>query len=120
MAAACSRWPSVGEALRDRVGLRAQVEEAPAVEHALDRLHLVAHRAVAPRLAGLALEARELLLDLVDDVVDAEEVLLRGLELQLRRRAARLVAGDAGGLFDQVAALLRACRRGSGRSCPAR
>jgi hypothetical protein len=92
-----------GEALREGVGLRTQVQEAPAIQHALDRLHLFAHRAIAPRLAGLALERLELLLDLVDDVVHAEQVLLRGFELELGLAAARLVLRDAGGFFDEGA-----------------
>jgi hypothetical protein len=45
-----------GQALRDGFGLRAQVEEAAPVENALDRLHLLAHLAIAPGLAGLPLE----------------------------------------------------------------
>ena len=53
-------------------------------KHALDPPHLFLDRAPAPRLRGLALQALELLLHLVDDVVDAEQVLLGGLELQLR------------------------------------
>ena len=54
----------------------AEVEEAPAEEHALDPLHLLLDRAPAPRLRRLALQALELLLHLVDDVVHAEQVLL--------------------------------------------
>src|SRR5205085_9687022 len=77
----------------------------PAVEHALDRLHLVAHRPVAPGLAGLPLERLELLLDLVDDVVHAEQVLLGGLELELGLAAAGLVLRDAGRLLDEGAAV---------------
>ncbi len=91
--------------LLEHGGALPEVDEAPAEEHALDPLHLLADRAPAPRLGRLALEALELLLDLVDDVVDAEEVLLRRLELELGLPAAGLVLRDAGRLLDDRAAV---------------
>src|SRR5690606_38565459 len=51
---------------------------------------------------GLPLERAALLLELEDDVVDAREVLLCGLELQLRLTPAHLVLGDARRLLDQL------------------
>ncbi len=77
------------------------LEEAEAIEHPLEALHLLTHGPIAPRLAGLALQTLELLLHLVDDVVDAKEVLLGCLELEGGLAAARLVLGDPGGLFDE-------------------
>ena len=105
MVAACSRSPSAPRRSASESRLRAQVDEAPAEQHALDALHLLAQRAVAARLAGLALQALELLLDLVDDVVHAQQVLLRGLELELGLAPARLVLRDARRLLDERAAV---------------
>ncbi len=82
-----------------------QVEESAAEEHALDPLHLLLDRAPPPRLRRLALEALELLLDLVDDVVHAEEVLLGRLQLELGLPTARLVLRDARRLLDDRAAV---------------
>ena len=87
-----------------------QVEEAPAEEHALAALHLFLRRAPAARLRRLALQALELLLDLVDDVVHAQQVLLRGFELELGLAAAGLVLRDPGRLLDDRAPL-RGLRR---------
>jgi hypothetical protein len=80
-----------------------QVEEAAAEEHALDPLHLLLDRAPAPRLRRLALQALELLLHLVDDVVHAEEILLGGLELELCLPPPGLVLRDARRLLDDRA-----------------
>ena len=89
-------------------------------QHLLPAPQLVAQPLVAARLRRLALQRAALLLHLEDDVVDAREVLLRGLELQLRRAAARLVLRDAGGFLDQLTPIGRAASSGSSRSCPAR
>src|SRR5690606_14425342 len=85
----------------------AQIAIAPREEHLLPAAQLLAQPLIAPRLGGLALQAAALLLDLVDDVVDAREVLLRRLELQLGGPAARLVLRDARRLFDQRPAIGR-------------
>src|SRR6185436_11113247 len=77
-------------------------------EHFLPAAQLVAQPLVAPRLAGLAFQRPTLLFHLEDDVVDAREVLLRGLELELRGTAARLVFRHAGRLFNQLAPIGRA------------
>ena len=77
----------------------------PREEHLLPAAQLVAQPLIPARLRGLALQRAALLLDLEDDVVDAREVLLGGIELQLGGPAARLVLGDARGLLDQLPAV---------------
>ncbi len=62
---------------------------------------------VAARGARLALERAQRALDLGDDVVEPHEVGGRLLELHLGEPLAHLVAGDAGGLFEELAPLLR-------------
>ncbi len=71
-------------------------------------------------LAAWRFSVAALFLDLEDDVVDARQVLLRRLELQLRRAAPALVLGDAGRLFDQLPPIGRDACSGSDRSSPAR
>ena len=66
---------------------------------------LVAKPAIATRFRGLPLQRAALLLDLEHYVVDACEVLLRGLELQLRLAAAALVFRAAGGSLAPLAAV---------------
>ncbi len=83
-------------------GLR-QVAEPPREQDLLPAAQLVAQALVPSRLGRLTLQAAALLVDFEDDVVDAGEVLLRGLELQLRRPAPRLVLRDAGRFLDQHA-----------------
>ena len=80
-----------------------EVEEAPAEQHALAALHLFLDLAPAPGLRGLALQALELLLDLADDVVHAQQVLLRRLELELGLAPAGPVLRDPGRLLDDRA-----------------
>ncbi len=63
---------------------------------------------VARRLLGLALDGGDLPLDLAEHVGDAQQVLLRRLELALGLPASRLVLADARGLFDQDAAFFGA------------
>ena len=76
-------------------------------QHFLPSPQFFAQPPVAAGLGGLPLQRPALLLDLEHDVVDARQVLLRGLELQLGRAAAGLVLGDAGGFLDQLAAVGR-------------
>ena len=78
--------------------------------HFLPAPQLLAQPLVAPRLRRLPLQRAALLLDLEHDVVDARQVLLRRFELQFRGAAAALVLRDAGGFFDQLAAIGRAGR----------
>ncbi len=92
---------------------RAASIASPSTPIALRELHLLpapqlfAQPLVAPRLRGLPLQRAALLLDLEDDVVDARQVLLRGLELQLRGAAAALVLRHAGRFLDQLAPIGR-------------
>src|SRR5262249_14767954 len=71
--------------------------------HLLPAAELFAQPLVTSGPRSLALERAALLLDLEDDVVDARQVLARGLDFQPRRAAPRLVLGDAGRLFDERA-----------------
>ena len=61
----------------------------------------------ARRLPRLALQAFDLAFELADDVVEPLEVLLGGAQPQFGLVAARVQAGNAGGLFQQRAARLR-------------
>ena len=83
-------------------------QAAPREVNLLPAPQLLAQPAVAARPGRLPLERPALLLDLEDDVVDAGQVLLRGLELQLGRPAPRLVLRDAGRLLEELPALRRA------------
>ncbi len=73
--------------------------------HLLPAPQLVTQASVAPRLGGLPLQRAPLLLDLVDDVVNAGEVLLRGFELELGLTPPALVLRDPGRFFDQLPAI---------------
>ena len=83
-------------------GLR-QVAEPAGKQHFLPAAQLVAKALVPSGLGRLTLQAAALLVDFEDDVVDAREVLLRGLELQLGGTPPGLVLRDAGGFLDQHA-----------------
>ena len=76
-------------------------------EQLLPPAQLAAQPLVAAGLAGLPLERGALALELVDEIVDAGEVLLRRFELELGLAAARLELGDAGRFLDQLAAIGR-------------
>ena len=67
--------------------------------------HLFAQLGVAPRLGCLALQRSELLFDFDENVVDARKIDLRGFELGFRQALLGLVHGDAGGFFDDRAAV---------------
>src|SRR5208282_2179702 len=56
--------------------------------------------AVAARLTRLSLEAVDLGVDLLEHVLDAQEIVLRALQPQLRFVAARVEPRDARGLFE--------------------
>jgi hypothetical protein len=73
--------------------------------HFLPPPQLVPETLVSPCLRRLALERAALLLNLVDDVVHARQVLLRGFELQFSRSAAALVLRHPGRFFDQLPAV---------------
>ena len=83
----------------------AELEELVRGVVELEVLELVAVRDEALGLRGLALERAEVALDLRDDVADAQQVLPRELHLALGLLLAALVLRDAGGLFDEQAAI---------------
>ncbi len=89
--------------VRDLAG---RVDEAQMMERRLGLAHVLRDIAVAHGLARLALERVHLAGELVDDVLEAGEVLLGGAQAQLRLVAARMQAGNAGGFFQHAAALL--------------
>ena len=70
--------------------------------HLLPPPQLLPQAAIAAGLGRLTLQRAALLLDLEHDVVDPGEVLLRRLQLQLRRPPPALVLGHTRGLFDQL------------------
>ena len=82
--------------------------ERPQVQHRrLGPANLARQIAIAHRLACLALEPVELLLDLADHVVEARQVLFGAAQPQLRLVAAIVQAGDARRFFQQRAAVGR-------------
>ena len=82
-------------------------EPAQMEQHGLGLAHLGGYLAVADRLAGLLLQAFHLAGELADHVLDAGEVGFGRLQPQLGLVAAGMQAGDAGGVFQHAAALLR-------------
>src|SRR5262249_31518965 len=99
--------PGAGERRPGRVDRLAEQAVTAGELHLLPAPQLFAQPLVAPRLRRLPLERAALLLHLENDVVDARQVLLRGLELQLRRAAPRLVFRHAGRFLDQLPAIRR-------------
>ncbi len=81
-------------------------EPAQMEQHRLGAAHLAGNVAVAHRLACLGLERRDLRGDLVDDILDALQIVLGCPQPQLGLVAARVQAGNAGRLFEHAAALL--------------
>src|SRR4029077_15220613 len=67
--------------------------------------HLVANFRIAARLGGLALQRTKLLFDFHDNVVDAREIDLGGFQLGFGEPFFGLEFRDAGGFFDDGAAL---------------
>ena len=63
--------------------------------------------AIALRLAGLALQRLQLRGELADQIAEALEIGFRGLEAKLGLVPAAMQAGNAGGIFQHAAALLR-------------
>ena len=68
--------------------------------------HLAGNVAVAHRLPRLGLQRRDLGGELADDVFEPRQILLGGLEPQLRLVAARMQPGNAGRLFEHAPALV--------------
>src|SRR5688572_19931209 len=100
--------PRLGKAGPRVVDRLCQLAIPPREQHLFPPAQFVAQPLVAPRLRRLTLQRATLLFNFEDDVVDAGQVLLRRLELQLRCPPPRLVFGDAGGLLDQLPAIGRA------------
>jgi len=63
--------------------------------------------AIARRLAGLALEAVDLGVDLLEHVLEPQQIVLGALEPELGLVAARMQPGNAGRFFENQAARLR-------------
>ena len=84
-----------------------QLPVLPREQHFLPSPQLVAQPPVSPRLRRLALQRATLLLHLEHDVVDAEQVLLRRFELELRCTAPRLVLRHAGRFLDELPSIRR-------------
>ena len=85
--------------------LGVQLGHAAGEDDAEAGAELVAKGAVTLGLGGLALQGAHLAGDFLEDVVDAGEVLLGGLETELGEALLGLEAGDAGGFFDDAAAV---------------
>ena len=75
-------------------------------QHGLGLAHRGGDRAVAQRLARLALEPVDLRRELRDHVVEPVQILLGGVEPQFCLVAARMQAGNAGGFLEHAPALL--------------
>ena len=95
----------VGVAGLGHVGICFQ--PAQVKQHGLGLAHLGRDFAVADRLPRLLLQALDLSGQLPDHILDAGEVGFRGLEAQFGLVAAGMKPGDAGGVFQHAAALLR-------------
>ena len=91
------------------LGAAVQLAQAQRQQLGGERALLLLQRLVAARGGGLALQVADLLVDLVAHVLQALEVLARIGDAALGLPAALLVAGDAGGLFDEGAHVLGAC-----------
>ncbi len=96
-----------GDLVVERDAGRVHLMEAAGEDDAQAAAQLIAHGGVALGLGGLALERVHLPRDLFEDVVHAREILLGRFEAQLGETLLGLEAGDAGGLFDDGAAVVR-------------
>ena len=85
-----------------------EVEVGAVGEMRVEDAEILHEGLVAASLPGLTLERTDLALHLLDDVGDAEEIRLGVLELAECLFLLRLVLGDAGGLLEDGAAVLRA------------
>src|SRR6185437_12362686 len=75
-------------------------------QSAVPRIEFGLELAVALRLGGLALERIHLAGDFFKDVIDAGKVLARGFEAGFGHATLGLVLANAGGFFDDGAALV--------------
>jgi hypothetical protein len=94
------------ELLVDHTARDRELEEAVRGDVQLEVLDLAAIGLVALGLLGLALERREVAIELGDDVADAQEVLPRLVHLPFGGLLLGLELRDARGLLDEVAAIL--------------
>ena len=69
--------------------------------------HLAGNVAIAHRLPGLGLERGDLGRELADHVLDPRQIVLGGFQPQLSLVPAHMQSGNAGGFFEQPAALIR-------------
>ena len=83
------------------------MRELAGQHHAQLGAHLVAQPGVTLGLRRLPLQRIHLPRDFVEDVVDARQVQLGVFQARLRQPLAGLELGDAGGLFDDGAAVGR-------------
>ena len=90
---------------RDALALGAARRRRAQVRQDLEVAHARGHLAVAFRAAHLRVELRHAPFQLGDEVVDADRVLLGGFQPAQRLVLAREELADAGGLFEQRAAL---------------
>src|ERR1019366_3360007 len=93
------------ELASEQGSLGIKLRELADQQHAQLGAHFVAQPGVALGLRGLPLQRVHLARDFVEDVVDAGEILLRVFEAGLRQALARFELGDAGGLFNDGAAV---------------
>ena len=101
--------PGLGfcHALGRRFALVHRLDPLPVQADRLGAADVIAQTAVAGGLAGLTLEALELFLQRGDHVVEPVQVGVRRAQPQFGLMTARMQAGDAGGLFQQMAAVGR-------------
>ena len=85
-------------------GLLARLREADGVHQGFETADFGGQVLVARGLTALALQALDLAFQLADHVLDANQVVLGGLEAQLRLVAAGMEARDAGGILQDAAA----------------
>ena len=88
------------DVLLGRFLLRLREDDPSFVQRAFRGRELFRQLLVTPRLAGLALQRIQIARDFSERVVDAQQVLLRLFELQLRGAALRFVLRDAGRFLD--------------------
>ncbi len=96
-----------GDLVVQRDAGRVHLMQAARENDAEAAAQFVADGAIALSLGGLALERVHLPRNLFEDVVHAGEVLLCRFEAEFREAFFGLEAGDAGGLFDDGAAVVR-------------
>ncbi len=94
-----------GDLLGGGGGFEVHLGHAAGEDDAEACAQLFAECAVTLGLGGLALERGHLSRDFLEDVVYAGEILLGGFEAELGEALLGLEAGDAGGFFDDAAAV---------------